>query len=147
VCIRIILNQLKSCWRYQKSTLRKSVCSNPILSFAIRKKTPEIVERLSEICPVWVTNIITIEDNFQIISDFGQLFNCRTEAQKWNDKLALWMILKLHQRQTPKKVAYFIWKNPYMVAGSDNFINELLKLNHFKNIYDNELQDVIQRLN
>jgi hypothetical protein len=23
-----------------------------------------------------------------------------------------------------------------MVAGSDNFINELLKLNHFKNIYD-----------
>jgi ABC-type Fe3+-hydroxamate transport system substrate-binding protein len=30
------------------------------------------------------------------------------------------------------KVAYFIWKSPYMVAGSDNFINELLKLNHFK---------------
>jgi ABC-type Fe3+-hydroxamate transport system substrate-binding protein len=26
-----------------------------------------------------------------------------------------------------KTVAYFIWKNPYMVAGSDNFINELLK--------------------
>jgi hypothetical protein len=24
-----------------------------------------------------------------------------------------------------------------MVAGSDNFINELLKLNHFENIYDN----------
>jgi ABC-type Fe3+-hydroxamate transport system substrate-binding protein len=52
------------------------------------ENTQEIVERLSEICPVWVTNIITIEDNFQIISDFGQLFNCRTEAQKWNDKLA-----------------------------------------------------------
>jgi hypothetical protein len=34
------------------------------------------------------------------------------------------------------KVAYFIWKSPYIV-GSDNFINELLKLNHFKNIYDN----------
>jgi hypothetical protein len=31
-----------------------------------------------------------------------------------------------------KTVAYFIWKKPYMVAGSDNFINELLKLNHFK---------------
>jgi ABC-type Fe3+-hydroxamate transport system substrate-binding protein len=56
---------------------------------------------------------------------------------------------KNYQRQTLKKVAYFIWKSPYMVAGSDNFINELLKLNHFKNIYDNnpETQDVIQRLN
>jgi ABC-type Fe3+-hydroxamate transport system substrate-binding protein len=56
---------------------------------------------------------------------------------------------KTLSRQTLKKVAYFIWKSPYMVAGSDNFINELLKLNHFKNIYDNnpETQDVIQRLN
>ncbi|MNE36825.1 hypothetical protein D3C80_1306540 [compost metagenome] len=35
-----------------------------------------------------------------------------------------------------KKGAYFIWKDPYMVAGSNNFINELLKLNHFQNIYD-----------
>jgi ABC-type Fe3+-hydroxamate transport system substrate-binding protein len=25
---------------------------------------------------------------------------------------------------------------PFMAAGSDNFINELLKLNHFQNIYD-----------
>jgi hypothetical protein len=57
----------------KKYITKKSVCLNPILSFAIRKKTQEIVERLSEICPVWVTNIITIEDNFQIISDFGQL--------------------------------------------------------------------------
>jgi iron complex transport system substrate-binding protein len=103
------------------------------------ENTQEIVERLSEICPVWVTDIITIEDNFQIISDFGQLFNCRTEAQKWNDKLAYALsdFKNFIKDKTLKKVAYFIWKNPYMVAGSDNFINELLKLNHFKNIYDN----------
>jgi ABC-type Fe3+-hydroxamate transport system substrate-binding protein len=44
-------------------------------------------------------------------------------------------------KDKPLKVAYFIWKNPYMVAGSDNFINELLKLNHFK-IY----MTIIQRL-
>ena len=102
------------------------------------ENTQEIVEKLSEICPVWVTNIITIEDNFQMISDFGQLFNCRTEAQKWNDKLAFALSdFKNFVSAIPvKKVAYFIWKNPYMVAGSDNFINELLKLNHFKNIYD-----------
>jgi hypothetical protein len=32
-----------------------------------------MVNRLREICPVWVTNIISIEDNFQMITDFGQL--------------------------------------------------------------------------
>lgn len=104
------------------------------------ENTQEIVEKLSEICPVWVTNIITIEDNFQMISDFGELFNCRTEAQKWKDKLAFALsdFKNFIQEVPEKKVAYFIWKNPYMVAGSDNFINELLKLNHFKNIYDSK---------
>ena len=104
------------------------------------ENTQEIVEKLGEICPVWVTNIITIEDNFRMISDFGQLLNCRTEAQKWNDKLAFALSdFKNFVKDIPvRTVAYFIWKNPYMAAGSDNFINELLKLNHFKNIYDNK---------
>ncbi|WP_165930055.1 ABC transporter substrate-binding protein [Flavobacterium caseinilyticum] len=101
------------------------------------ENTVEIVEELRKICPVWVTNIITIEDNFQMISDFGQLFNCRTESQKWNDKLAFALsdFKNFINDKPEQKVAYFIWKNPFMVAGSDNFINELLKLNHFKNIY------------
>jgi ABC-type Fe3+-hydroxamate transport system substrate-binding protein len=104
------------------------------------ENTLEIVDELRKICPVWVTDIITIEDNFKMIMDFGQLFNCRTEAQKWNDKLAFALSdLKNFVKDIPvKKVAYFIWKNPFMVAGSDNFINELLKLNHFQNIYENK---------
>ncbi|MCV9928388.1 helical backbone metal receptor [Flavobacterium sp. LS1R49] len=101
------------------------------------ENTKEIVEKLSEICPVWVTNILTVEDNFQMITDFGQLFNCRTESQKWNDKLTFGLQdFKTYIKDKPfKKAAYFIWKNPFMVAGSDNYINELLKLNHFTNIY------------
>ncbi|MFV8333748.1 ABC transporter substrate-binding protein [Flavobacterium sp. GSP14] len=104
------------------------------------ENTLEIVKELQKICPVWVTNIITIEDNFKMITDFGQLFNCRTESQKWNDKLAFaWSDFKNFIKDMPvKKVAYFIWKNPFMVAGSDTFINELLKLNHFQNIYENK---------
>ncbi|MSP85247.1 MAG: cobalamin-binding protein [Flavobacteriaceae bacterium] len=104
------------------------------------ENTKEIVEELSKICPVWVTDIITIEDNFKMISDFGQLLNCRTEAQKWNDKLSFALIdFKFFVKdKTLKKVAYFIWKNPYMVAGSNTFIDELLKLNNFQNIYENK---------
>jgi ABC-type Fe3+-hydroxamate transport system substrate-binding protein len=90
------------------------------------ENTQEIVERLSEICPVWVTNIITIEDNFQIISDFGQLLT--VEPKRRNGMMAYALNdFKNFIKDKPLKVAYFIWKNPYMVAGSDNFINELLK--------------------
>jgi len=113
---------------------------NPDIIIANKEEnTLEIVESLKDICPVWVTNIITIEDNLQMISDFGQLFNKRTEAQKWIDKtnFALADFQNFIKDKEVKKVAYFIWANPYMVAGGDNFINELLKLNKFENIYDN----------
>jgi len=101
------------------------------------ENTVEIVDELRKICLVWVTDIRTIDDNFQMITDFGIIFNCRTEAQKWNDKLAFGLAdFKTFIKDIEiQKVAYYIWKNPYMVAGSDNFINELLKLNHFQNIY------------
>lgn len=101
------------------------------------ENTKEIVEELSKISPVWVTNIITIEDNLQMISDFGKLFNKRTEAQKWTDKITFaYNDFQQFIKDKPfRKVAYFIWANPYMVAGKDTFINEMLVLNRFENIY------------
>lgn len=36
---------------------------------------------------------------------------------------------------TQKKVIYFIWRAPWMVAGNDNFINHLLELNNFQNMF------------
>jgi len=103
------------------------------------ENTLEMVEELRKIAPVWVTNVITIEDNSQMIADFGKLFNCRTEAQKWNDKIEnAYKEFSLYRESlSTRKVAYFIWRDPFMVAGSDNFINEMLKLNNFQNIYDN----------
>ena len=115
---------------YEKIKLLK-----PDLIIANKEEnTLEIVEELRKICPVWVTNVITFEDNIQMISDFGKIFKHRTEAQKWIDKINFaHKDFKTFVADKPiKKVAYFIWKNPYMVAGSDNFINEMLKLNHSK---------------
>lgn len=101
------------------------------------ENTKEIVEELSKICPVWVTNIVTIEDIFLMIFDFGRLFNKRTEAQKWNDKITFaYNDFQQFIKNKPfRKVAYFIWANPYLVAGKDTFINEMLTLNRFQNIY------------
>jgi ABC-type Fe3+-hydroxamate transport system substrate-binding protein len=72
-----------------------------------------------------------------MISDFGKLFNKRTEAQKWTDKITFaYNDFQQFIKDKPfRKVAYFIWANPYMVAGKDTFINEMLVLNRFENIY------------
>jgi ABC-type Fe3+-hydroxamate transport system substrate-binding protein len=102
------------------------------------ENTAEIVAELSKICPVWVTDIVTLEDNERMINDFGILFNKRTEAQKWVDKInfAVSDFKQFTKDISSKKVAYFIWANPYMVAGNSTFINELLVLNNFINIYE-----------
>jgi iron complex transport system substrate-binding protein len=101
------------------------------------ENTEEIVMKLREICPVWVTDIVTVEDVLQTINDFGKLFNCRTEAQKWNDKIAFQYddFKKFSFNLESRKAAYFIWKNPYMVAGTGTFIDELMQLNKFENCY------------
>ncbi len=103
------------------------------------ENTPEIVAELSKICPVWVTDIVTIEDNFEMIKSFGELFNKRVETKKWIEKMefALNDFNRFMQTKQFYKVAYFIWANPYMVAGNNTYINEVLKLNKFNNIYQN----------
>jgi len=104
------------------------------------ENTLDIVENLGEISTVWITDIITVEDNLKMISDFGNLFNCVREANEWNANLtfALNDFKEFIESRPIQKVAYFIWKNPYMVAGSNNFINELLQLNHFENVFANQ---------
>lgn len=101
------------------------------------ENTQEIVDELSKICPVWITDIYSIEDNFQMILDFGKLFNKRTEAQKWIDKIKFGVsdFQNFIKEKPSRKAAYFIWANPYMVTGNGTFINEMLQLNKFENCY------------
>ena len=104
------------------------------------ENTQEIVEELRKIAPVWTSDIKNIDDNKVMISEFGQLFNCRTQADNLNQKIAFALkdFMRFMADKEVRKAAYFIWKNPYMVAGSDNFINEMLTLNKFLNIYENK---------
>lgn len=104
------------------------------------ENTKEIVEELSAICKVWVTDIYTVVDNNQMIKDFGEIFNKRTNASKWIDKINFTYqdFQNFIQNKPIKKVAYFIWANPYMVVGNTTFINEMLKINRFQNIYESK---------
>ena len=104
------------------------------------ENTLEMVDKLRKMTSVWITDIVTIQDNIQMIDDFGQLFNKRIEAQNWINKInfAHQDFQNFMSGKPIQRVAYFIWKNPYMVVGSDTFVNELLKLNHFQNIYQDK---------
>ena len=111
---------------------------NPDIIIANKEEnSQEIVSELSKICTVWVTNIQNLDDNMQMISDFGTLFNKQILAAQWIEKIENAQVdfQNFINKKEIQSVAYFIWANPYMVAANDTFINQLLDVIKFKNVY------------
>ena len=103
------------------------------------ENTKEIVEACQDICQVHVSELYTIEDTLKLISYYGERFNKRTNAEAINEKINYKLLdFKKFIADKPKiKVAYFIWRKPWMVAAKNTFIDYMLTLNRFENIYGN----------
>lgn len=101
------------------------------------ENTEEMVIELQKIAPVWVSDIIDITTNNKMISQLGLLFSVSDKASVIIE--AINSELKDFQQfvynKPVRRVAYLIWKNPYMAAGGNTFIDFLLKLNTFENIF------------
>ncbi|MCS3868775.1 ABC-type Fe3+-hydroxamate transport system substrate-binding protein [Chryseobacterium ginsenosidimutans] len=93
----------------------------------------EQVEALMEDFKVIVTNVENIEDNYYLLKNLGQIFHKEERAQHFN--LKIYEILNEAKIKSPIKVAYLIWKNPYMTIGSDTFIHKILGEIGFENIF------------
>ena len=106
------------------------------------ENTKEIVELCEKIAPTHVSDLFTLDDVKELISVYGTLFN--------KEKSALTILQKLeseyHKFQSYSidkpilKVAYFIWKDPWMVAANNTFINHMLELNNYKNVFKNVMR-------
>lgn len=103
------------------------------------ENTKEIVEACQEICEVHVSELYTIQDTLELIKYYGERFNARTRAANISEKINRNLNdFKIYIKDKPIiKVAYFIWRNPWMVAANQTFIQHLLELNNFENIYAN----------
>lgn len=101
------------------------------------ENTKEIVNVCSEICTVHVSNIETVSHCIEMIQQYGELFNVKNEASKISEKTKINLkdFQNYIQEKSTLKAAYFIWKDPFMVAGKNTFINYLLQLNKFENVY------------
>ncbi|MDP9960854.1 ABC transporter substrate-binding protein [Chryseobacterium lathyri] len=95
----------------------------------------EQVEALMNDFKVIVTNVETIEDNYYLLKTLGNLFNKEERAQQFN--LKIYEVLEQAKLDSTVKVAYLIWKSPYMTIGSDTFIHRILSEIGFKNIFKN----------
>jgi len=97
------------------------------------ENTKEQVEVLMTDFKVIVTNVENIEDNYYLLKNLGNLFHKEEKAQLFN--LKIYEILNEAKIESTIKVAYLIWKNPYMTIGCDTFIHKILEEIGFENIF------------
>jgi iron complex transport system substrate-binding protein len=104
------------------------------------ENTEEMVTELEKIAPVHVSNVKNIDDSLQLIRQYGEMFGVAKKASEIAGKIKSEKdLFQQEMREVPeRRVAYFIWKNPWMVAGGDTFIDYLLELNRFKNVFSEE---------
>lgn len=101
------------------------------------ENTKEIVESCRHVATTHVSDIFTITDTLKLIYQYGKIFSCEEKAKEIIrniDKKNSDFLAFIKDKKTAK-AAYFIWKKPWMVAGNNTFINHLLKLNKFKNVF------------
>ncbi len=96
----------------------------------------EQIEELRQLAPVWVSDIKTLDDAVEMIISAGKLLNKETRANELVSGInaAFGQIEPLDKKLN---TAYFIWKNPYMAAGGDTFIDDMLSRCGFVNIFKN----------
>ena len=94
------------------------------------------IEKLVKEYPVWVSDIYTLEDAFEMMTTLGQICNLENEANQ---------IIRECETATENikgaksgKVVYFIWKNPWMAAGKNTFIDHLLTHLGYENLVTEE---------
>ena len=111
------------------------------------ENTWDMVTELEKIAPVHVSVVSTISASLELIKDYGQLFNVQEKALKLVTSLETKLLAFSKEMQSKewKSCIYLIWQDPYMAAGRDTFINDLLKLNKFENIIAKDRYPVIDK--
>ena len=104
------------------------------------ENTLEMVEELQKIASIWISDIVTINDSLEMIYQLGNILNVSKKASELVSEInsGLKDFEVFMNNKTFKKVAYLIWKNPYMGVGNQTFIQDILKLNKFENILQNK---------
>lgn len=104
------------------------------------ENTQDMIAELETIASVHISDINSVADCLELIDMYGTMFNCSNEANLLVSKITKGKtdFEDFIKTQPNREVAYFIWKDPWMVAANDTFVNYMLKLNSFKNAFENE---------
>jgi len=109
----------------------------------IANKEENQQEQIEELCkhyPVYISDIYNVNDALQMIKQVGLITDRKNKSEELVSNIKERYNLfkaKNSEEKTKKRVAYLIWKNPYMAAGSATFITNMLHECGFTNVFGN----------
>jgi ABC-type Fe3+-hydroxamate transport system substrate-binding protein len=112
---------------------------------------PEGIEAIRKICPVWISDVITLSDAHAMIEGVSVLTGKKEEGVKILKEIKdAFSSLK---SAGPRRVLYLMWYDPWMAAASGTFINSLIERAGWTNVvaahsrYPSLTAEVIRNLN
>jgi len=120
--------------------LEKIIELKPDLIIANKEEnTQSDIEYLAQYFPIWISDIKTLKDAQNMILQVGELTGKATLAKEIVSKINT-EFDSLSQNKKPKKVAYLIWRNPWMTVGNDTFIHDMICRLGWQNVFENEIR-------
>lgn len=99
---------------------------NPDLIIANKEENDrEQIQELMQSFPVWVSDINNLQSAVNMIEGIGEVLDCKIKTEVLSRNI-INQFNNLKTKPLNLRVAYLIWRKPYMVAGIDTFINSML---------------------
>ena len=86
----------------------------------------EQVEAVAAFCPVYVTDVATVADAVGMIHEVGRLTDRVPEADEIADDVVARFDALPPAPPRPARALYLIWRDPWMAAGGDTIISDVM---------------------
>lgn len=110
------------------------------------ENTKRKIEKLEKKHPVWMSDVQDVPDALWMIRELGRITGKGEKAEELASRIeAGFEGLKKESRDRKRiPTAYFIWKDPWMVAASGSFIDAVLHITGHRNVFQPPFPDRIQ---
>jgi ABC-type Fe3+-hydroxamate transport system substrate-binding protein len=91
------------------------------------ENTREQIEELQQLFPVWISDIYTLDDAFDMISKLGIILEKEAASRTLISSIKHhFQMLSVHENRPIKSVLYLIWNQPKIAVGRNTFIHDML---------------------
>jgi len=137
-----VVNTLPKIGGPKNIDFKKIIDLKPDLVVAVKEENnKKQVLSLAEHVPVFVFDINTIEDSFDMLQLLGTIFEIQEISAHWIKRIKD----KLNNLKPPalaEKAIYMIWKKPWMAAGKSTFIGSMMQVAGFNNLISGRYPEI-----